>query len=56
MILEMPFLIFSNGNIHFADKKLTWKSYIAGKALSIIKQVELINITKFAIAGIRWER
>ena len=48
MILRMPFLIFSNKNIHFAKKKLTWRSYIAAKALPITKRIELINKKEFA--------
>ena len=48
MVLKMPFLILSNVNSHFTDKKLTWRSFITAEALFTIKQVELINKKKFA--------
>ena len=44
----MLFLILSNTNIQFAEKKLTWRSYIAAKALPTTKQVELIKKKEFA--------
>ena len=34
MILKIPFFMFSNANIKFVEKKLTWKFYITKKALS----------------------
>ena len=43
VILEMPFLTFSNANIQFAKKELTRRSYIAAEALPNIKWVELID-------------
>ena len=52
VVLEIPFLTFSNANIQFAKKKLTWKSYIIAKALSTIKRIELINKKKFAKAAL----
>ena len=47
MVLEMPFLILSNADIQFPEKKLTFKFYTTAKALSITKQVELINKKEF---------
>lgn len=47
MVLKMFFLIFSNTNIQFAEKKPTQRFYTIAKALSIIKKVELINKKKF---------
>ena len=47
VVLEMPYLTFSNADIKFAEKKLTWKSYITAKALSTTKQVELIDKKEF---------
>ena len=44
----MPFLTFSIANIKFAQKKLTWKSYNAAKALPTTKQVEIIERKEFA--------
>ena len=48
VILEILFLILSNGNVQFLKKKLIWRSYIITKALPTIKQVEFINKKKFA--------
>lgn len=50
VILKMSFLIFNNIDFQFAKKDLTWKSYTAAKALSITKQIELINKKVFAKA------
>ena len=44
----MPFFTFSNTDIKFAQKKLTWRSYTAAEALPTIKQVELIDRKEFA--------
>lgn len=43
----MLFLTLSNIDIKFVKKKLTWRFYIANKALPIIKQVEFIEKKKF---------
>ena len=43
----MPFLTFSNTDIQFAQKKLTWRFYTIAKALPTTKQVEIINKKKF---------
>ena len=48
VVLKMLFLIFSNGNIQFAEKKPIWKFCIAVEALPTIKQVEPIDKKKFA--------
>ena len=50
MVLEMSFLIFSNVDIQFAEKELTWRSYSTAKVLSTTKQVELIDKKEFAKA------
>lgn len=42
------FIFNNNTNIKFAEKKLTWKTYIAKKALLTTRQVEIINKKKFA--------
>lgn len=47
VVLGMLFLTFSNADIQFAEKKLTWRFYITAKVLPTTKQVELIN-KKFA--------
>lgn len=47
MVLEMPFLTFSNANIQFKKKKFTQRTYTAAKALSTTKWVELINKKEF---------
>ena len=43
VMLGMHNLTFSN-----ADKDLTWRSYTTAEALSIIKEIELIDKNKFA--------
>ena len=48
MVLGILFLILSNTNIQFPEKKLIWKSYIAVKALSTTKQIKLMNKNEFA--------
>ena len=50
VVLKMPFLTFDNTNIQFAEKELTWRSYIAAEALSTTKRVELIHKKEFAKA------
>ena len=52
VVLEMPFLIFNNADIKFAQKKLTWRFYIAAEALLTTKQVEIINGKEFAKAAL----
>ena len=52
VVLSMFFLIFSNANIQFAKKELTWKIYITKEALSTTRQVEFINQKKFAKAAL----
>lgn len=39
MILGMLFLSFSNGDMKFVDKKLTWRVYNASKALRNTKYI-----------------
>ena len=46
----MPFLTFSNADIQFTEKELTWRSYTTKKALPTTQKVELINKKKFAKA------
>ena len=43
----MLFLILSNVNILFIEKKLTWRSYTTTKNLSTTKQVKFINKKEF---------
>ena len=50
VILGMPFLNFSNADIQFADKKLTWRTYTTKKTLPTTQWVELINKKKFTKA------
>ena len=44
----MFFLIFNNANIQFVKKKLILRFYTNAKALSNIKQIEIINKKEFA--------
>ena len=49
-ILGMSFLKISNADVSFDKKRLTWKSYITIKALSIIKRVQIVDPREFVIA------
>ena len=48
VVLRMPFLTFSNVDIQFIAKKLTWRSYTVEKALPTTQMIELIDKKKFA--------
>ena len=48
MVLSILFLTFSNTNVQFVKKELTWKFYITIKVLLTTKQLELINKKEFA--------
>ena len=52
VVLGMPFLILSNANIQFAEKKLAWRTYTTEKALPTTHQVEIINQKEFAKAAL----
>ena len=52
VILGMPFLTFSNADIQFAEKKLTWRTYTIEKALPTTCQVEIIDQKEFAKAAL----
>ena len=53
VVVEMPFLSFSNANVKFAElKRLTWRTYIIAKALSITSRVKLINKREFVKAAL----
>lgn len=43
IVLEISFLIFSNINILFIEKRFFWKNYIIAKILLTIYKIELIN-------------
>ena len=47
VVLGILFLTFSNANIQFAEKELTWRSYITTETLPNTKQVELIDKKEF---------
>ena len=49
IILEMFFLKLNNTNILFDKKILIWRTYITNKALSTIKQVQIIDKKDFVI-------
>lgn len=42
VVLRMFFLILSNANIQFPEKKLTWRFYTTAKALLTTKQLGVI--------------
>ena len=48
VVLSMLFLTFSNADVWFAKKKLTWRTYTIEEALPIICWIELINQKEFA--------
>ena len=48
LVLNMLFLNFSNTNVQFAGKKLTWKTYTTKKALLTTCRVKLIDQKEFA--------
>ena len=48
VILGMFFLIFSNADVQFAEKQLTWRTYTNKEALSTTCWVGLISWKKFA--------
>ncbi len=53
VVLGISFLSFNNINVKFAElEKLTWRSYIAAKALPITNRVKIINKKKFAKAAL----
>ncbi len=52
VVLEILFLIFSDINIWFTEKKLTWRSYKTAKTLPTIKKVKLIDKKKFIVTAI----
>ena len=52
VVLEMPFFTFSNADIKFAEKELTWRSYTTKKALLTTQKIELIDKKKFAKAAL----
>ena len=52
VILGMLFLKISNVNMLFDKKTLMWRTYTTNKALSIIKQVQIVDLKKFVIAAL----
>ena len=52
VVLSMPFLTFSNVDIQFAEKELTWRTYITKKAFPTTRQVEIIDQKEFAKAAL----
>ncbi len=52
VVLKMSFLAFSNADIQFDAKSLTWRSYTAAEALPTARWVELIDKHEFAKAAL----
>ena len=50
VVLGMLFLTFSNADMSFSERELTWNSYTIDETLSTSKRVELIDKNKFAKA------
>ena len=49
IVVKISFLSFSNINIWFTKRKITYKKYTAIEILFIIKKIEFINKKKFVI-------
>lgn len=49
VVLKILFLRFNNANVLFDDKTFIFRLYIINKILFIIKQVQIINKSDFAI-------
>lgn len=47
IIRGIYFLVFSNAKVLFAEREFIWRSYTLAKALSTIKQVQVIDHKKF---------
>ena len=43
VVLGMPIFSFSNVDIQFAEKELTWRTYTTEEALPTIRQVKIID-------------
>ena len=52
VVLGMPFFNLSNADVQFVEKELTWGTYTTKKALSTIRQVEIINKKNCAKAAL----
>ena len=52
VVLGMSFFTFSNANVQFVEKELTWRTYTTAKALPTTKRVKLINKKEFAKAAL----
>ena len=52
VVLGMCFLILSNADVQFAEKKLAWRTYTNKKIFLTTHQVEIINQKKFAKAAL----
>ena len=52
IVLDMPFLTFSNANIQFIKKEVTWKSYTTVEALPTTKRITLIDKKEFSKAAL----
>ena len=52
VVLNMPFLTFSNADIQFVEKELIWRSYTTAEVLPTTKGIELINKKEFAKAAL----
>ena len=44
----MPFLIFSNADIRFAEKELEWRRYSIAEARLTTRRVEIIDKKEFS--------
>ena len=51
VILGMFFLIISHVNMSFSKKSIIWKSYTLNKALTITKQIQIVDPKEFVIAA-----
>ena len=52
IVLGILFVILSDADVQFVEKKLEWKSYTTTEALPITKKVELINKKEFVATAL----
>lgn len=52
MVLGISFLAFSNADVKFDIKKLTWRKYIVIEIIPVARQVEWIDKYKFVEAAL----
>ncbi len=52
VVLGMPFLTFSNADVVFKDRELTWRSYTPAEALPMTQRVQMMGQIEQAAAAL----